>query len=100
LVSHPPLPEEGPIQADPTSTASEAPEADDGQDRDDAKISREESGSTLSPPPAFSEEPSLDKKRKRLDKLISLSTSAPKDAPGETSSAKAHVIEIFDGLDS
>jgi hypothetical protein len=99
LVSRPPLPEEGPIQADPASAASEAPEADDGQDGDDAKISRVESGSTSSPPPAFSEEPSLDKKRKRLDELISSSTSAPKDAPGETSSAKAPVIEIFDALD-
>jgi hypothetical protein len=94
------LPEEGPIQADPASATSEAPEADDCQDRDDAKISREESRSTLSPPPACSEETSLDKKRKRLDELISLSTSSPKDAPGETSSAKAPVIEIFDALDS
>jgi hypothetical protein len=41
----------------------------------------------------------LDKKRKHLDELISSSTSAPKDAPGETSSAKAPVIEIFDALD-
>jgi hypothetical protein len=98
LVSRPPLPEEGPIQVDPSSAASEAPEADDGQDGDDAKISREESGSTLSPPPAFSEEPSLDKKRKRLDELLSSSTSSPKDALGETSSTKAPVIEIFDAL--
>jgi hypothetical protein len=51
-------------------------------------------------PPLFSEEPSLDKKRKRLDELLSLSTSSPKDAPEETSSAKAPVIEIFDALDS
>jgi hypothetical protein len=100
LVSHPPLPEEGPIQADPACAASEAPEADDGQDGDDAKISQEESGSTSSPPPAFSKEPSLDKKRKHLDELLSSSTSSPKDAPGETSSAKAPVIEIFDTLDS
>jgi hypothetical protein len=100
LVSHPPLPEEGPIHVDPASTASEAPEADNGQDGDDAKISREESGSTSSPPPAFSKEPSLDKKRKHLDELLSSSTSSPKDAPGETSSAKAPVIEIFDTLDS
>jgi hypothetical protein len=71
LVSRLPLPEEGPIQADPVSTASETLEADDGQDRDGAEVSREESGSTSSPPPAFSEEPSLDKMRKCLDKLIS-----------------------------
>jgi hypothetical protein len=100
LVSRPPLPEEGPIQVDPSSAASEAPEADDGQDGDDAKIYHEESESTLLPPLVFSEEPSLDKKTKRLDELISSSTSSPKDAPGETSSAKAPVIEIFDALDS
>jgi hypothetical protein len=52
LVPRPPIPEEGPIQADPASAASEAPEADDGQDGDDAEVSLEESGSTLSPPPA------------------------------------------------
>jgi hypothetical protein len=87
------------IQVDPASAASEAPEANDGQDGDDAEIFREESGSTSSPPPAFSKEPSLDKKRKCLDELLSSSTSALKDAPGETSSAKAPVIEIFDVLD-
>jgi hypothetical protein len=50
LVSRPPLPEEGPIQADPASAASEAPEADEGQDGDDAEVSREDRGSTSSPP--------------------------------------------------
>jgi hypothetical protein len=82
LVSHPPLPEEGPIQADPASAASEAPEADEGQDGDDAEVTREESASTLSPPPTNSGEPSLDKKRKRLDEQLSSSTSSPQDAPG------------------
>jgi hypothetical protein len=100
LVSRPPIPEEGPIQVDPASAASEAPEADDGQDGDDAEVSREESGSTSLPPPANSGEPSLDKKRKRLDDLLSLSTSSPKDVPGEPSSAKASALEIFDALDS
>jgi hypothetical protein len=100
LVSRPPLPEEGPIQADPASAASEAPEADEGQDGDDAKVSQEDSGSTSSPPPANSGEPSLDKKRKRLDELFSLSTSTPKDAPGELSTGKASDLEIFDALDS
>jgi hypothetical protein len=88
LVSHPPLLEEGPIQADPASAASEAPEADDGQDGDDAEFSQEESGSTSSPTPTYSEEPNLDKKRKHLDDLLSSSTSAPKDALGETSAPK------------
>jgi hypothetical protein len=100
LVSRPPLPEEGPIQADPSSTASEAPEADEGQDRDDAEDSQEESGSTSSPPPAHSEEPSLYKKRKCIDELLSSSTSAPKNAPGEPSAPNTSEIEIFDALDS
>jgi hypothetical protein len=100
LISRPPLLEEGPIQADPASAASKAPEADDGQDGDDAEVSREESGSTSSPPPANSGEPSLDKKRKRLDELLSSSTSSPKDAPGEPSVAKASALEMFDALDS
>jgi hypothetical protein len=100
LVPRPPIPEEGPIQADPASAASEAPEADDGQDGDDAEVSLEESGSTSSPPPVNSGEPSLDKKRKCLDELLSSSTSSSKDAPGEPSSAKASTPEIFDALDS
>jgi hypothetical protein len=41
LGSRPPLPEEGPIQADPVSAASEAPEAKESQDRDDAEDSLE-----------------------------------------------------------
>jgi hypothetical protein len=100
LVSRPPLPEEGPIQADPASVASEAPEANKGQDRDDAKDSRENSGSTLSPPPANSEEKSLERKRKRLEDLTSSSTSIPKDAPGEPAAVKASDLEMFDALDS
>jgi hypothetical protein len=100
LVSRPPIPEEGPIQADPASAASEVPEADEGQDGDDAEVSREESGSTLSPPPANSEEPSLDKKRKRFDELLSSSTSTPKNAPGEPSAPNTSEIGIFDALDS
>jgi hypothetical protein len=100
LVSRPPLPEEGPIQADPASAASEALEADKGQDGDDAEVSREDSGSTSSPPPANSREPSLEKKRKCLDELLSSSTSIPKDAPGEPSTAKTSDLEMFDALDS
>jgi hypothetical protein len=100
LASHPPLLEEGPIQADPTSAASEAPEADEGRDGDDAEDSREDSGSTSSPPPANSEEKSLEKKRKRLANLTSSSTSILKDAPGEPSTAKTSDLEMFDALDS
>jgi hypothetical protein len=99
LVSCPPLPEKGPIQADHVSATSEAPEADEGQDGDDAEVSREESSSTSLPPPANLEEPSLDKKRKRLEELLSLSTSAPRNAPGEPSAPNPSEVEIFDALD-
>jgi hypothetical protein len=85
---------------DPASATSEAPKADEGQDGDDAEVCREECGSTSSPPPTNSGEPSLDKKRKRLDKLLSLSTSSPKGAPGEPSTVKASALEMFDALDS
>jgi hypothetical protein len=54
----------------------------------------------LSPPPANSGEPSLEKKRKRLDELLSSSTSIPKDAPGEPSTTKTSDLEMFDALDS
>jgi hypothetical protein len=99
LVSHPPLPEEGPIQANPVSAASEAPEVDEGQNEDDAEVSLEERSSTTSPPPANSEEPSLDKKRKR-DELLSLSTSAPRSAAGEPSAPNPSEVEIFDAFNS
>jgi hypothetical protein len=78
---HPPLPEEGPIEADPISATSEAPETDKGQDGDDAEVSLEESSSTTSPPPTNSKEPSLDKKRKCLDELLSSSTSTKEMRP-------------------
>jgi hypothetical protein len=99
FVSRPPLPKGGPIQADPVSTTSEAPEADESQDGDDAKILLEEDSSTTSPPPAYSQEPSLDKKRKRVEELLSSSTSAPKDAAGEPSAPNPSEVEIFDALD-
>jgi hypothetical protein len=51
-------------------------------------------------PPANSEEPSLDNKRKRPDELLSSSTSAPKDAPGEPSAPNTSEVDIFDALDS
>jgi hypothetical protein len=98
LVSHPPLPKGGPIQVVPVSAASEAPEAEESQDEDDAKDSLEGTSSTTLPPPAHSEEPSLDKKRKRVDELFSSSTSAPKNVAGEASALEDE--EIFDLLDS
>jgi hypothetical protein len=50
-------------------------------------------------PPAHSEDPSLDRKRKRVEELLSSSTSASKTAVGEPS-APNDDIEIFDLLDS
>jgi hypothetical protein len=100
FVSHPPLPEGGPIQGDPVSTTSEALEADESQDGDDVKVSLEENSLNTSPPLAHSEEPSLDKKRKHVKELLSLSTSAPKNAAGEPSAPNPSEVEIFDLLDS
>jgi hypothetical protein len=100
FVSRPPLPEGGPIQADPVSATSEAPEADKSQDRDDAEVSLEENSSTTPPPPAYSEEPSLDKKRERVEELLSSSASAPKNAAGEPSAPNPSKVKIFDALDS
>jgi hypothetical protein len=100
FVSRPPLPEGGPIQADPVSATSEAPDANESQDGDDAEVSLEENSSTTSPPPAHSKEPSLDKKRKHVEELLSSSTSAPKNAAGEPSAPNPSEVEIFDLLDS
>jgi hypothetical protein len=100
FISRPSLPEGGPIQADPVSATSEAPDVDESQDGDDAEVSLEEDSSTTSPPPTHSKEPSLDKKRKRVEELLSSSTSAPRTAVGEPSAPDPSEIEIFDALDS
>jgi hypothetical protein len=99
LVSRPPLPEGGPIQADHVSATSEALDAEESQDGDDADDSLEGTSSTTSPPPAHSEELGLDKKRKRVEGFFSLSTSAPKNVAGEASATKDEE-ELFDLLDS
>jgi hypothetical protein len=99
-VSRPPLREGGPIQADPVSAASEAPKAEESQDGDDAEDSLEGTSSTTSLPPAHSEEPILDKKRKCIEELLSSSTSASKTVVGEPSTPSLSDIEIFDALDS
>jgi hypothetical protein len=93
LISRPPLPEEGPIQADHVSAASEAPETEEIQDEDDAEYSLEGTSSTTSPPPAHSEDPSLDRKRKRVEEFMSSSTSASKAAVGKPSAS--HEDEEF-----
>jgi hypothetical protein len=98
LVSRPPLSEGGPIQAVHVSAASKAPEAEDSQDGDEAEDSLEGTSSTTSPPPALSEDLGLDKKRKRVEELLSSSTSAPKNVAGEASALEDE--ELFDLLDS
>jgi hypothetical protein len=95
LVSRPPLPEAGPLPADLASPASEAPEADESQDRDDVEESEEETSSSTSPPPAFAEDIGVDKKRKRVDEIASLSSAAAGKAP-----VLAEDMEYFDMLAS
>jgi hypothetical protein len=99
LVSHPPLPEGGPIQDVPIDAASEAPEAEDSQDEDEAKDSLERTSSTTSPLPALSEDLGIDKKRKRVEELASSSASAHKTMAGETFALEDE-LELFDALDS
>jgi hypothetical protein len=67
LVSRLDLSEEGPIDGAPAPADSEAPEASENQDGDEAEGSLEESDSNLSPSPANSEEKSPEKKWKRTD---------------------------------
>jgi hypothetical protein len=83
----------------PISAASEAPEAEDSQDGNEAKDSLEGTSSTTSPPPAFSGDLGLDKKRKHMTELISSSTSTHKNVTGEASVLEEEV-ELFDVLDS
>jgi hypothetical protein len=59
----------------------------------------EGTSSTTSPPLAHSKEPSLDRKRKHVEELLSSSTSAPKNAAREAS-ALDDDVKIFDLLDS
>jgi hypothetical protein len=81
LVSRPPLPEAGPPPADLASPASEAPEADESQDEDNVEESEEDTSSLTSPPPSLAEGADVDKKRKRVDKNVSSSSTAAGKAP-------------------
>jgi hypothetical protein len=100
LISRPHLPEEGPIQADLAPASSKAPEADEIQDGDDAKESREESDSTMSPPPANSNDGNLEKKRKHVGDVASSSTSIRKETSREAAAAKDPEPDMFELLDS
>jgi hypothetical protein len=99
LVSRPPLLEGGPIQNVPADSASEAPEAEDSQDEDEAKDSLERTSLTTSPPPALSKDIGLDKKRKHVEELASSSASAHKNVAGEASAIEDEE-GLFDPLDS
>jgi hypothetical protein len=99
LVSHPPLPEEGPLPADLGSAVSEALEAKENQDGDDVEISEDETSSTMLPPPALSEDLVVDKKRKRVEELASSSTSVQRTAAGETL-VQEDDLELFDYMAS
>jgi hypothetical protein len=95
LVSCPPLPEEGPLPADLASAISEAPEAEENQDRDDAEVSKDDTSSTTLPPLALSEDLVVDKKRKRVEELASWSTSVQRTAAGEAL-VQEDDLELFD----
>jgi hypothetical protein len=99
LVSCPPLPEAGPLPADLASSVSEAPEAEENQDGNDAEESKEDTSSTTSPPPVLAEDTGVDKKRKHVDEFASSSSSLQRAAAD-----KAYVligdIEYFDLLAS
>jgi hypothetical protein len=83
----------------PVFAASEAPEAEDSQDGDEGKDSLERTSSTMSPPPALSEDLGVDKKRKRAEEFASSSASAHKTVAGETFAPK-NDGELFDLMDS
>jgi hypothetical protein len=95
LVSHPPLPEIGPLPVDLASSVSEAPEADESQDGDDAEESEEETSSSMSPPPVLAEDAGVDKKRKRVKEFASSSS-----ATADKASVPAGDMEYFDLLAS
>jgi hypothetical protein len=77
------------------SCVSEAPEADENQDGDDAKESEEDTSSSTSPPPMHSEDTGIDKKRKRVDEFASSSSAVAYKA-----SVLAGDMECFDLLAS
>jgi hypothetical protein len=84
---------------DLVAASSEAPEAEEIQDGDDAEESQEETSSMTSPPPALSKDLGVDRKRKRVEELASLSTSAQRIVAGEAPGLEGGV-ELFNLLDS
>jgi hypothetical protein len=99
LVSRPPFPEEGPLSADLASAASDAPEAEENQDKNDAEGSEEDTSSTTSPPPALSEDNCVDRKRKHVEELASSSTSIQRTAVSEAP-FRGDDLELFNFMAS
>jgi hypothetical protein len=99
LVSRPSLPEGGAIQNVPVSAASKAPEVEDSQDGDEGEDSLEGTSSTTLPPPMIYEHLGVDKKRKCVEELASLSVSTHKTVSGEALALEDE-LGLFDALDS
>jgi hypothetical protein len=100
LVSRPLVPEGGgDIQHVPISAASEAPETEDSHDGDEGEDLLERSSSTMSPPPALSEDFVMDRKRKHVEEIASSSASAPKTVAGESFEPEDGG-ELFDYMNS
>jgi hypothetical protein len=95
IVSRPPLPEAGPLPADLASPASKAPEANESQDEEDIEELENETSSSTSLPPALADEVGVDKKRKRVDDIVSSSSAAAGKAP-----VIVEDLEYFDMLAS
>jgi hypothetical protein len=93
LVSRPPLPEAGPLLADLAFSVSEVPEANENQDRDNAKELKEDTSSSTSPSPVHSEDTGIDKKRKQVNEFASLSSAA-----ADKASVPTGEMEYFDLL--
>jgi hypothetical protein len=89
------LSEAGPLPADLAFPISEAPEADESQDKEDAKESESETSSSTSLPPALADNVDVDKKRKCVDEIASSSSTAAGKAP-----VIAEDLEYFDMLAS
>jgi hypothetical protein len=84
---------------DLASVVSEAPEAEENQDGDDVEGSEEDTSSTTLPPPALSEDTCVDKKRKRVEELASLSTFIQRATAGEAP-VQEEDLELFDFMAS
>jgi hypothetical protein len=79
--------------------ASEALETKDSHDEDEDEDSLERTSSTMSPPPALSEDIVVNKKRKRVEEIASSNASTPNTVAGESFEPEDGG-ELFDYMDS